>query len=132
METTLKLRLIKLADIGLLGIYYTISALLIITVFNKFFQKLFEKQNIKEVSTKILILQVCLEAASIGILAYHLRHFVRNIPFPFDGVDGYRHFKTKEINGGILISFSVLTAFTDFKQRINELIFRINKGYLNI
>ena len=123
--------LIKLTDIALLGIYYTIGAITFITVFNRYFKYIFDIKNthLEDIKTSTLLLQICLEAATIGILAYFLRHFIRNIPFPFDGIKGYKHKRTKEINGGILIAFSVLTAFTDFKDRMNELILRINKGF---
>ena len=134
MEKKIRLRLIKLGDIGLLGIYYTIGALLIITVFNKFFKFIFdsEKIKLKDVNTPTLVLQICLEAAACGILAYILRHLIRQIPFPFDGMKGYNHFKTKEINGGVLIAFSIITVFSDFKDRVNELVSRIDKTKLNI
>ena len=134
MNINLKKKLIKLSDIGLLGIYYTLGAITIITVFNKIFKYIFDSENkkIKDIATPKLILQISFEAATIGIVAFILRQFIRSIPFPFDGTNGYNHYKTKEINGGVLIAFSVLTAFTDFKERINELIFRINMGYLNI
>tara|TARA_B100001094_G_C18146853_1_gene781290 strand:+ start:1066 stop:1470 length:405 start_codon:yes stop_codon:yes gene_type:complete len=134
MEKKINLHLIKLSDIGLLGIYYTLGALLMITIFNKFFKLIFdsEKIKLKDVNTSILIFQISLEAAACGILAYILRRLIRNIPFPFDGVQGYNHFQTKEINGGVLIAFSVITVFSDFKDRINELVSRIDKTKLNI
>ena len=122
-NTKMLLRLIKLFDIGLLGIYYFLGALLFIKIFNNMFSFLFQnkKYPINKIKTRTLILQLCIEASIISILAYFLRHFVRAIPFPLNGYNGYVHTKTKEINGGVVIAFSMITAFSDFKNRAVEL-----------
>ena len=121
------LRNIKIIDIGLLGMYYFIGSLVFITLFNKFFRTIFQtdKYPIKKVSTLTLFLQTCFQAGSISIVSFYLRHFVRGIPYIFNGRYGYNHLRTKEINGGVVIAFAMITVFSDFKERAVELATRL-------
>tara|TARA_Y100000748_G_scaffold255991_1_gene222234 strand:+ start:750 stop:1196 length:447 start_codon:yes stop_codon:yes gene_type:complete len=124
---SIMLRNIKVIDIGLLGIYYFIGSIIFISVFNKFFRMLFktEKYPVEKVSTQTLFLQACLQAGSISIISFYLRHFVRSIPYVFNGMYGYDHTRTKEINGGVVIAFAMITVFSDFKERALELTTRL-------
>ena len=127
MYDKLAFRLIKLTDIGLLGIYYLLGALIFISFFNSLSKRIFntKKYPIKTLPTWKIILQICIQSAVICILGFFLRHFVRHIPYPFDGLYGYDHSRTKEVNGGIVIAFGIITAFSDFKDRVIELTKRI-------
>ena len=120
-------RLIKLTDIGLLGVYYLFGALIFISIFNSLSKKIFDKKDkpVESISTPKLLFQVCLQAALICIMGFFLRHFIRQIPYPFDGFYGYDHSRTKEVNGGVVIAFGMITAFSDFKDRTVELSKRI-------
>lgn len=126
-KKNLMLRNIKILDIGLLGMYYFIGSLVFITLFNKFFRTIFQtdKYHIKKVSTLTLFLQTCFQAGSISIVSFYLRHFVRGIPYIFNGRYGYNHLRTKEINGGVVIAFAMITVFSDFKERAVELATRL-------
>tara|TARA_B100001113_G_C21121094_1_gene627420 strand:- start:1298 stop:1690 length:393 start_codon:yes stop_codon:yes gene_type:complete len=126
-KKNLMLRNIKILDIGLLGMYYFIGSLVFITLFNKFFRTIFQtdKYPIKKVSTLTLFLQTCFQAGSISIVSFYLRHFVRGIPYIFNGRYGYNHLRTKEINGGVVIAFAMITVFSDFKERAVELATRL-------
>jgi len=116
-------RNIKLLDIGLLGVYYFIGSLIFVTFFNNFFRMLYnsKKYKIKDLSTATLLFQTCIQSAVILVVSFYLRHFVRNISYPFEGMYNYKHSMTKEINGGIVLSFSIITAFSDFSERAVEL-----------
>ena len=59
-----------------------------------------------------------------------LRRTVRSIPYPFEGALGYQHMLTKETNGGIIIAFAMMTAFTEFKDRVFELVTRLTDDIL--
>tara|TARA_B100000029_G_scaffold507466_1_gene592142 strand:+ start:3610 stop:4056 length:447 start_codon:yes stop_codon:yes gene_type:complete len=124
---SIMLRNIKIIDIGLLGIYYFVGSIIFISIFNKFFRTLFktDKYPVEKVSTKTLFLQACLQAGSISIISFYLRHFVRSIPYVFNGMYGYDHTRTKEINGGVVIAFAMITVFSDFKERALELTKRL-------
>ena len=37
----------------------------------------------------------------------------------------YNHFRTKEVNGGVVIAFAMITVFSDFKERAIELAKRL-------
>ena len=126
------LRLIKLSDIGLLGIYYLFFSVITISIIDTVFKKLFKNKNMKKIKSFHLILQLALQVFIIMILAFYLRHCVRNIPFPFEGHYGYKHSNTKEINGGIIISFAVLIATSSFRDKTFELVKRLSEFYDNI
>tara|TARA_X000000368_G_scaffold74035_3_gene54452 strand:- start:1196 stop:1588 length:393 start_codon:yes stop_codon:yes gene_type:complete len=126
-KSGIMLRNIKIIDIGLLGMYYFVGSLIFITLFNKVFRTIFrtDKYPIKKVSTLTLFLQTCFQAGSISIISFYLRHFVRGIPYIFNGMYGYNHFRTKEVNGGVVIAFAMITVFSDFKERAIELAKRL-------
>lgn len=122
-------KLIKFLDIGLLGIYYLFGAIIMVSVLNVVFKKIYKdnKENeVKKVSSLKLVLQIASQAAVVMILSNILRKTVRSIPYPLEGVMDYNHLLTKETNGGIIISFAMLTAFTDFKIRVFELVNRFS------
>ena len=54
-----------------------------------------------------------------------LKAFCRGIPYIFNGMYGYNHFRTKEVNGGVVIAFAMITVFSDFKERAIELAKRL-------
>lgn len=123
-------KLIKFLDIGLLGIYYLFGAIIMVSVLNVVFKKIYKdnKENeVKKVSSLKLVLQIAIQAAVVMILSNILRKTVRSIPYPLEGVMDYNHLLTKETNGSIIISFAMLTAFTDFKIRVFELVNRFSK-----
>tara|TARA_Y100000389_G_scaffold125559_2_gene122937 strand:+ start:474 stop:902 length:429 start_codon:yes stop_codon:yes gene_type:complete len=123
----LMIRLIKVFDIGLLGIYYLFGALLFISFFNGFFKFIYKKkeEDLKKIPTWKLVSQVSIQAACICILGYVLRKIIKSIPFPLEGLYGYEHLRTKEVNGGVVIAFGMLTAFSDFKDRVSEITKRL-------
>ena len=117
------IRNIKILDIGLLGVYYFIGSVIFVTLFNNMFRKIFKskKQELKNISTATLIFQTCIQSSVILIASFYLRHFIRAIPYPLEGICDYKHSMTKEINGGIMLSFAMITTFSDFKERAVEL-----------
>lgn len=129
-QNDLMFKLIKFLDIGLLGIYYLFGAIIMVSVLNVMFKKFYkdnEENEVKKVSSQKLVPQIAIQAAVIMIFSNILRKTVRSIPYPFEGVFGYQHFLTKETNGGIIIAFAMMTAFTDFKIRVFELVNRFSK-----
>ena len=124
-------RLIKFTDIGLLGIYYLFGAIIMVSLLNVMFKKMY-KSDIKKTKSSVLIFQISIQAAVIMISSNILRRTVRSIPYPFEGALGYQHMLTKETNGGIIIAFAMMTAFSDFKDRVFELVTRLTDDILVI
>ena len=117
------LRDLKLIDIALVAMYYFTFSLIFITMLNKFFEVIFRKEKypIEKTSTLTLFIQTLIEIGILAIVSFYLRHFVRSIPFIFDGKYGYHHTQTKEINGGVIITFALMTVFKDLRERAKEL-----------
>tara|TARA_B100002052_G_scaffold298338_1_gene331539 strand:+ start:1097 stop:1486 length:390 start_codon:yes stop_codon:yes gene_type:complete len=121
------LRDVKLIDIALVAMYYFTFSLIFITMLNKFFEVIFreEKYPIEKTSTLTLFIQTLIEIGTLAIVSFYLRHFIRAIPFIFDGRYGYHHTQTKEINGGVVITFALMTFFSDLRRRSYELSTRL-------
>jgi len=117
------LRDLKLIDIALVAMYYFTFSLIFITMLNKFFEVIFRKEKypIEKTATLTLFIQTLIEIGILAIVSFYLRHFVRSIPFIFDGKYGYHHTQTKEINGGVIITFALMTVFKDLRERAKEL-----------
>ena len=120
-------RLIKLGDIGLLGIYYLFGSIIIVSLLNVLSERFLTSRNkIKKLKNYQLFFQLSIQAALIMILSNILRHVIRSIPYPLEGYYGYKHILTKESNGGIIIAFAMFTSFSDFKYRVSEFVSRTN------
>jgi len=123
MNINLLIKEIKIFDIAIVAIYYFVFSLIFITLLDKFFEVVFQKEKhpIQKISTTILFIHTIIEVGTIAIVSYFLRHFVRSIPFLFEGKYGYHHTQTKEINGGVIITFALMTVFKDLRERSIEL-----------
>ena len=53
-----------------------------------------------------------------------MRNITQNIPFPFEGVAGYKHSKLREINGVFIANFVLLYYQNDFLDRL-KIIFNL-------
>ena len=120
----LLIRSIKLLDISLLGIYYFIGgvilSIMIDKLFSKYDEEIYEKKTIMEI-----FIECCLNISLIMISVYILRNIVELIPFPLHGYYGYDHYKVREIRGGILISFAVVSFQTNLKDKVNKLVEKV-------
>jgi hypothetical protein len=56
------------------------------------------------------------------VCVYILRNIIELIPFPLHGYYGYDHYKVREIRGGVLISFAIVTFQPNLKAKVVKLI----------
>ena len=127
LKTDLTIRSIKLLDISLCGIYYYFASLLISLFIKNNFPK-YEKEKYKKIKSTKLVAELMLRVAVIMISLYLLRQLVQNIPFILDGYMGYDHFRIKELNGAVIIAFSLLILQSDFKAKTEVLGERIQNS----
>ena len=62
--------------------------------------------------------------ALILLGVYAMRNITQNIPFPFEGVAGYKHSKLRKINGVFIANFVLLYYQNDFLDRL-KIIFNL-------
>lgn len=104
----LTIRGIKLLDMGYSGSVYILSAIFLVALTNKIEGKYNEYEEEKKTTVR-LIMNVILHIWLITILAYIVRNIFHMIPWPFEGVYGYKHMKVKEvIHSTVFVSFMVI------------------------
>lgn len=50
-------------------------------------------------------LEVCVQFGFVGMIVYGARNFIKNVPFPFQGVGGYDHRQLGELRSLPLLVF---------------------------
>lgn len=98
---------VKLLDIGLVTIYFFVFGLAAAKGFDAIMGE-FKEENFDDVPLWQLFLQIVTQLFALGIIAYILRNVVKLIPFPFDGVAGFRHQRLKELDGGEVMALVLI------------------------
>lgn len=116
LQKEVVIRSIKMLDIGLITILYFSLGYIISWLINKIYYKFDPKDNYNK---GILFLEVCGQIFVIGIIIYIIRNLVQLIPFPLEGIYGYKHSLVKELNsGGIALAFGVFYAQENIKEKM--------------
>lgn len=66
--------------------------------------------------------------AMIQITVALVRRLVRQVPYPLDGAIGYDHSKLTDINGGVVISYTVFALQTSMSWKLKHLMDRLFGG----
>ena len=106
---------VKLLDIGLTTTYFFVIGLVCAKLFDLVYGK-FKKEDYKNVSKAMLLLDILAHLFLIGIAAYVLRNIVGLIPFPLNGVAGFDHKRLKELSGGTVLAMILLF----FQQNLRD------------
>lgn len=102
------IRSIKLFDMGYATVIYILSAIVIISILNKYNGKYNKKEEEKKTTSR-LFWDVILRTWIIAVLAYFVRNIFQMIPFPLEGVYGFEHLKVKEVlQSSLFVSFMVI------------------------
>ena len=118
---------VKLLDIG----YVTFLFFTFGIVFAKGFDLLygdFDKSEYKNQPKWKLFLNILLHVFLIGVVAYILRNIVQLIPFPLDGVAGFRHSLLKELEGGHILTVVLIL----FQKNLEEKVRYFGETVLNV
>jgi hypothetical protein len=108
LEKEIVIRTIKIIDIGYASVVYIISAIILVSILNKLSGK-YDKTVEEKKSTIRLFGDVILRTWIIAIFAYIVRNLFQMIPWPFEGVYGYKHLLVKEvIHSSLFVSFMVI------------------------
>jgi hypothetical protein len=122
----LVIRSIKIFDMGYAAVVYILSAIVIISILNKYSGKYNEEVEEKK-STKRLFWDVILRTWIIAVLAYFIRNLFQMVPFPLEGVYGFEHLKVKEVlQSSLFVSFMVIFD-SHLQSRVGILKKRISK-----
>jgi hypothetical protein len=95
---------LKFLDILLLSGYYFVAGLLAATLIDFIAGKFSAEKDDKKSTTQLLI-EAILYTFGLLIVFYITRNIIERIPFPFDGVYGFKHSLVKEKSGDIVFVF---------------------------
>ncbi len=116
----LVVRLVKMLDIGWASMSYFLLAVLMIAILNRISRNS-ESVLYEQKSTPRLVFEVILKVWLIGVLAYIARNVFELVPWPFEGLYGYKHLKVKEVtNSAIFVAFMV-TFDSQLQNKVGEL-----------
>lgn len=110
------LRSIKMLDIGLITVLFFCLGYIISWAINKIY---YDFDPTTKPNKFLVFLEVCAQIFVLGILIYIIRNFIQILPFPLEGIYGYKHSRVKELNsGGIALTFGVFYAQENIKDKM--------------
>jgi hypothetical protein len=118
---------VKLFDIG----YVTFLFFAFGIVFAKGFDMIygnFDKSKYKNEPKWKLFLEIIIHVFAIGVVAYILRNIVELIPFPLEGVAGFKHSLLKELEGGHILTVVLIL----FQKNLDKKVRYFGETVLNI
>jgi len=111
------IRSIKILDIGILTVVYFSIGYITSWLLNKLYYTFNPNENHNK---GILFLEVCGQVFVIGIIIYIIRNLIQLIPFPLEGIYGYKHNLVRELySGGIAIAFGIFYAQSNIKTKLD-------------
>ena len=125
------IRFIKILDITFLGIYYLIFGIVSALIINKILNVIEEKnKKLNQSNNKLFYaLKIFVRTSLIMISAYSMRNIIRRVPFLLDGLFGYEHLRLKEMNGGVIVAFSIIALQPQFREDINIIAKSLKKSH---
>jgi uncharacterized membrane protein len=78
----------------------------------------FNKEKYKKESKWKLFVEIILHVFAIGVVAYILRNVVELIPFPLEGVAGFRHSLLKELEGGHVMTIVLILFQKNLEEKV--------------
>lgn len=106
---------IKSLDIGYITILYMLGAYMF-ALFNEYiFTSIYGKNHSKKTKNELLV-EIMLQVAFSGICAYIGRNIMMKLPSPLHGINGFDHYRLKELNSGAIL-FTIMFTFQKHLQK---------------
>ena len=118
-------RSIKILDIGYITTIYFILGLILAKICDKKLGKFDEKKASKKTIFQH-IFELILYLWFIGVVIYIIRNLVPLIPFPLEGVYGFKHLKVKELTSATVFSISFMYFQVYYQNKIKYIFSKID------
>lgn len=122
-EKEVLIRSIKILDIGYLAVIYFVLGIVLAKLYDAILGE-FDANEEKKKSLLRSILEVICYLWFIGVLLYIVRNVVPLIPFPLDGVYGFKHLRLKEVTSDTLFVISFVQFQKYYQDKIKYIISR--------
>ena len=122
---------LKFFDIFLLTIYYFLMAFYMSAGLDYIMGK-YESSDDKDKPTWRLLTECILFTFFILVAFYIARNLVERIPFPFEGLWGFKHERVKERGGDVVFIFLIFFYQDFFTKKLQFLYKRIIGDYKNV
>jgi len=122
-SNSLNFFLIKILAIFYVSNLYLILGVISSSLINKYVVVDYNSSRGYLTNLLYLILLVC----SISFAVFIIRQLIKfYIPFPLDGIAGYKHRYLKEINGNVILSFAFLLYLKDALFNYSRALYKIS------
>ena len=118
-------RSIKILDIGYITAIYFILGIILAKLCDKHLGKFDEKKANKK-SIFQHVIELILYLWFIGVVIYIIRNLVPLIPFPLEGVYGFKHLKVKELTTATVFSISFMYFQVYYQNKIKYIFSKID------
>jgi hypothetical protein len=115
---------IKILDIGFITAIYAVLGIYLAKVCDNV-NGTFDKEKEDKKSTLKILVELILYLWFIGVVTYIVRNIIPLIPFPLDGVYGFKHILVKEVTGATMFSITFFYFQHYYKNKIEHLLHRI-------
>ena len=124
------IRGIKIVDIGFVTAIYALLGISLAKICDKV-NGTFDKTKEDKKPTWRILIEVILYLWFIGVTVYVVRNIVPLIPFPLEGIYGFKHDKVKELLNATMFSITFLYFQTYYHAKIEYLLNRISPSPTN-
>ena len=118
---------LKLLDLFLLTVYYFTTGFYISAVIDWIAGPFDESAEAKK-STVRLFIESVLYTFALIVIFYIVRNLISRIPFPFEGVYGFKHELVKEREGDVIFVFILFLYQEYYVNKLTYLYDRITKS----
>jgi hypothetical protein len=122
------IRTIKIVDIAYIFSFYALAGFFCSLFINKIFPT-YTKEKYSKYSKAKLIVEICLQFASIGVMVYLIKNLFELVPFPFDNIYGYKHKSVKELQSALPLIYTILYFQDNLKDKLFTLASKFIKSY---
>jgi hypothetical protein len=99
--------LVKILNIVYIGIFYFIIGSIVASLVTKIYPDR-NKEDLKKLTSFRLYCETVFTSSILFLIIYFCRKIVKYIGSPFDNIAGFDFYRLKELNGGIVLSLSII------------------------
>jgi hypothetical protein len=125
LKKELIIRTIKIIDMGYVTMIYFVLGIFLAKICDKFLGN-FDIEKEEKKPLYISIIEFLLYIWFIGVVIYIVRNIIPLIPFPLDGMYGFKHLKVKEVTSGSVFAISFIYFQTHYESKIKYISSKLN------